>query len=274
MNTVQSEAHENEDCLLKAGILGHFYQAQAEDILTDDDLLDLFRIVKQILRKKPDTDRVAKLLFCISYALGDTIKFCKPMHDDRILFRDLNHQLGTVVLPSGTSSCCSTYVEEDQWSSASAASPLSRIFMDSSASTTDNTSTESFRPYTHFQPPPAPSQPEDPLQKYPHLHTLLSNALRGNPGEVLMEPKQRGFYYQDGRIAREPALLQRYAEQGVLTQASLMRKRKRQLPDIHFPYELASLPAPAKKPKIPHRHGEFEQRRKFFFFLQECLGPP
>jgi hypothetical protein len=80
--------------------------------------------------------------------------------------------------------------------------------------------------------------------------------------EVLMEPKQRGFYYQDGRIAREPVLLQRYAEQGILTQASLMRKRKRHSTDANVPYEMNQPPQPTKKPKIPHRHGEFEQRRK------------
>ncbi|KAI8142500.1 hypothetical protein BJV82DRAFT_669648 [Fennellomyces sp. T-0311] len=101
MNTVQSETNNNEDCLVKAGILGRVYQTWVEDILTDDDLLDLLRIMKQNLRKKPDIDRVAKLFFCISNALRDTIEFCKPMHDDRILFRNLNHQLGTVVLPSG-----------------------------------------------------------------------------------------------------------------------------------------------------------------------------
>ncbi|KAI9243994.1 hypothetical protein BDA99DRAFT_529509 [Phascolomyces articulosus] len=356
MNTLQSERHEsrtstgtslvdnnnsnNTTCLSQATILGQFYHAQAEDILTDDDLLDLFRIVKQILRKKPDTNRVAKLLFCISYALGDNVKFSKAIHDDRILFCDDSHQMGTVVLPQGAYSCCSgnssngtvattsavapntisstptnsnnnnntaTYQQhEDQWSSSS--SSLSRLLSNNGVdapSTENNSTTDSFRPYTQFPTPPSqsassstssqqhhqqqhssssthshpqqqqqqqqhpPLQPhplpppaqDDPLQKYPYLHTLLSNALTRNPSEVLMEPKQRGFYYQDGQIAREPALLQRYAEQGVLTQASLMRKRKRQLPDYNFPYELATLPAPTKKPKIPHRHGEFEQRR-------------
>ncbi|KAI7849140.1 hypothetical protein BDC45DRAFT_609745 [Circinella umbellata] len=338
----------NDQCLLQANVLGHFYNAQAEDILTDDDLLDLFRIVKQILRKKPDTNRVAKLLFCITYALGDHVKFSKTIHDDRILFRDDNHQLGTVILPQGTYSCCSGnnhdtttstttshgttnnstitaattntsitnndtnntpyHEEDDQWSTST--SSLSRLLsnngVDAPPPENNNTSTDSFRSYTQFptppsqssssssqqqalpqqphhqssHPPPLPPPPppqhhhfplhqaqpsqhqEDPLQKYPYLHTLLSNALTRNTSEVLVEPKQRGFYYQDGQIAREPALLQRYAEQGVLTQASLMRKRKRQVPDFNFPYELATLPAPiTKKPKVPHRHGEFEQRR-------------
>jgi hypothetical protein len=85
-----------------------------------------------------------------------------------------------------------------------------------------------------------------------------------NNGEIVMEPQQRGFYYQDGRIAREPVLLQRYAEQGILTQASLMRKRKRPSMDGSSTYETSSLPASTKKPKIPHRHGEFESRRKVY----------
>ncbi|KAI8967906.1 hypothetical protein BDF20DRAFT_839744 [Mycotypha africana] len=102
------------------------------------------------------------------------------------------------------------------------------------------------------------------LSRYPHLNTLIHG--NGTNTEVLMEPKQRGFYYQDGRITREPALLQRYAEQGVLTQASLMRKRKKIFGQLDQDYpssyvEALSTPAPAKKPKIPHRHGEFRQRR-------------
>ncbi|KAG1205089.1 hypothetical protein G6F35_011871 [Rhizopus arrhizus] len=73
--------------------------------------------------------------------------------------------------------------------------------------------------------------------------------------DTLLEPHQRGFYYQGDRITREPALLQRYAEQGILTQASLLRKRKRHSADsVH---DIGSV----KKAKIPHRHGEFESRR-------------
>ncbi|KAI7901409.1 uncharacterized protein BX663DRAFT_537102 [Cokeromyces recurvatus] len=77
-----------------------------------------------------------------------------------------------------------------------------------------------------------------------------------------MEPKQRGFYYQDNKTTREPALLQRYAKQDVLIQTSLMRKRKKTFSnDPDFSYDLSTIPAPIKKPKIPHRHGEFNQRR-------------
>ncbi|CAO3627079.1 unnamed protein product [Cunninghamella blakesleeana] len=98
----------------------------------------------------------------------------------------------------------------------------------------------------------------------PHTHnpptSLPDHGLKAH-SEIVMEPKQRGFYYQDGRITREPVLLQRYAEQGILTQASLMRKRKRQSTDTNMPFEGNHPPAPTKKPKIPHRHGEFEQRR-------------
>lgn len=336
------------DCLLKATLLGRYYPAQADDILTDDELLDLFRIIKQILKKAQDTDRIAKLLFCITYALGDNVKFAKPVHEDRILFRDyMNHTTGPgmgVIQLTANSSCChfTNGFSDDptqppqphtdaRWldASASADSPFTRLLsvncldshphphpipppssttdtmppsqhMPSSSSsssssfppssTSDDAMADSFavRPYTNFQSllqhptppqqqhqqpgltptqPPTPQQPEFTAARYPHLQTLLGATNAGGigktPDEVLMEPKQRGFYYQDGRISREPALLQRYAEQGVLTQASLMRKRKRQLPDnMNYPYELATLPATVKKPKIPHRHGEFEQRRK------------
>ncbi|CAO3622369.1 unnamed protein product [Cunninghamella echinulata] len=103
--------------------------------------------------------------------------------------------------------------------------------------------------------------------RYQHLNSMLhaplpTTRIEPDPsGQVVMEPKQRGFYYQYGRIDREPPLLRRFAEQGVLTQASLLRKRRRQCSDADNPYILATLPAPTKKPKIPHRHGEFEQRR-------------
>ncbi|CDH58871.1 hypothetical protein RO3G_05184 [Lichtheimia corymbifera JMRC:FSU:9682] len=357
------------DCLLKATLLGRYYPAQADDILTDDELLDLFRIIKQILKKAPDTDRIAKLLFCITYALGDNVKFAKPVHEDRILFRDyMNHTAGPgmgVIQLTPNSSCChfvngfhddptqappppqphtdARWLDASTAAAAAAAdSPFTRLlssvncldsnphpipppppsssstttttdihpppppppqshhmasssssssssFPPSSTCTSDDAMADSFavRSYTNFQsllqqhhPPPPPSQqqqqpgltpppqqqPEFAAARYPHLQTLLGAAnasgISKTPDEVLMEPKQRGFYYQDGRISREPALLQRYAEQGVLTQASLMRKRKRQLPDnMNYPYELATLPASVKKPKIPHRHGEFEQRR-------------
>jgi hypothetical protein len=110
------------------------------------------------------------------------------------------------------------------------------------------------------------------LARYQQLNSMLhgpmtNTRIQPDPAtdQIVMEPKQRGFYYQYGRIDREPPLLRRFAEQGVLTQASLLRKRKRQCSDTENPYVLSTLPAPAKKPKIPHRHGEFEQRRKYRF---------
>ncbi|CAO3587023.1 unnamed protein product [Absidia cylindrospora] len=92
----------------------HLFQPQAEDILTDEHLLDLFRIVKQVLRKKPDANKLAKLLFCVSYALGDHVKFFKPLHEDRILFRNddafsTSSSVHVVRLPQN-SSCCSSNI--------------------------------------------------------------------------------------------------------------------------------------------------------------------
>ncbi|KAI8076885.1 uncharacterized protein BX664DRAFT_304431 [Halteromyces radiatus] len=218
-------------CLLRPKPETRLFQPQAEDILGDEELLDLFRIIKQIIRRRPDTERIAKLLFCISYSLGDLVKFYRPAHDDTIIFRDdLNPgaSLGAVrvnhspscFIPSGTNSSSSppskhlTYNEEYQ--------PLNSMLHGPMTS-------------TRIQPDPSSNQ--------------------------VMEPRQRGFYYQYGRIEREPPLLRRFAEQGVLTQASLLRKRRRQCSDSDNPYVLTTLPAPTKKPKIPHRHGEFEQRR-------------
>jgi hypothetical protein len=362
------DAPVNSSCLLAPEIQP--FEPQAEDILTDEDLLDLFRIVKQVLRKNPDSEKLAKLLFCMSYALGDHIKFSKPCHEDRIVFRDNHSAVHSVRLPS-SSSCCanstslypqghrastSTYShhhndlqrpEKDsvqKWidsssvtstTSASPISPLTRLPSVShltngnanmTANTTslseisnDNTSSDpysSVRPFSNFRPLYTSSSPAAAHHQSP---TIASPIAKGNspsipspmhhpssigdanddhsgntttttttiaignhtsgstdhhryssiqqPGssnaEVVMEPQQRGFYYQDGRIAREPVLLQRYAEQGILTQASLMRKRKRHSADANSPYEISNLPVPTKKPKIPHRHGEFEQRRRF-----------
>lgn len=342
-------------CLLQTNPDMQHFQPQAEDILTDEDLLELFRIIKQIIRKKPDAERIAKLFFCVVYAMGDLYHFYKPIHSDCIVFRDdSNINTGPVTadvqLPSLVS-CCQTSPSTNDLPyrngnthNSSSASSSSSAWKDDSASTaavvatppssttspaltqptpgvpqrllsvsyltnptspaikpptqlpqirpSEGTSTDKYsvRPYTNLrplypsntypiQPPWSPiddqngqqhqqhhqsQQQQQPQQqingnhpdRYPHLNTLMN----GN-AEVLMEPKQRGFYYQDGRITREPALLQRYAEQGVLTQASLMRKRKKNFGEGEFPYELSTLPAPAKKPKIPHRHGEFKQRR-------------
>ncbi|CAO3627110.1 unnamed protein product [Cunninghamella echinulata] len=422
----------NPACLLVA-TESKLFQPQAEDILTDEDLLDLFRIVKQVLRKKPDSDKLAKLLFCVSYALGDHVKFFKPLHEDKIIFRDdINGLTNTTIVNAvrlpNNSSCCINSQEErlsttsttatfrtttttttkennntsnqDQihkWqdmttsssspssvsSVLSSQSPLTRLLgvshltnqqqnnnpssSSSSSSppsvlptstTTNNTSISSpitstinpttitnsqqqqqqqqqpisstiasdvsihseetttdpytVRPYTNFRPiytstssPAIPTHtsfertdnntryPQDTIVSSPNSNTSSTNNNNNNhvaspiaaitdlylphhthnpptslpdhglkpQSEIVMEPKQRGFYYQDGRITREPVLLQRYAEQGILTQASLMRKRKRHSTDTNIPFEGNQPPAPTKKPKIPHRHGEFEQRR-------------
>ncbi|KAK4516006.1 uncharacterized protein ATC70_010967 [Mucor velutinosus] len=387
----------NSSCLLAPEIQP--FEPQAEDILTDEDLLDLFRIVKQVLRKNPDSEKLAKLLFCMSYALGDHIKFSKPCHEDRIVFRDNQSAVHSVRLPS-TSSCCvnasssshhkhqhraststatfslnhplndsissmtkpekdsvQKWIESSSVASTASPSPVSPLIRlpsvsyltnsqpltsTTTASTTnvaptnttnlseisnDNTSTDvySVRPYTNFRPLystsaspganhtssptiasstmavaatlhspivnrhspsiPSPSASHHVSQHQQHSTVEVSDLSMSHPdassngtaeryhqstsntiqhpasAEVVMEPQQRGFYYQDGRIAREPVLLQRYAEQGILTQASLMRKRKRHSADANSPYEVSNLPVPTKKPKIPHRHGEFEQRR-------------
>ncbi|KAG2208092.1 hypothetical protein INT47_010454 [Mucor saturninus] len=273
-------------CLLQTTSDMPHFQPQAEDILTDEDLLELFRIVKQIIRKKPDAERMAKLFFCIVYALGDLYHFYKPIHSDCIVFRDeSNGQAVTadVQLPNSVS-CCQNTITTPPPSSSNTSSPIppvpqrllsvSYLTNPTPASPQQmrediSTDQYSVRPYTHirplftsappsFQPPTAPWSPttisEDQPNRFPHLNTLMN----GN-SEVLMEPKQRGFYYQDGRITREPASLQKFAEQGVLTHASLMRKRKK--PDNElFPSDLVTSQV-VKKPKIPHRHGEFKQRR-------------
>ncbi|KAG2230063.1 hypothetical protein BDF21DRAFT_380546 [Thamnidium elegans] len=347
----------NTACLLSPEL--QLFEPQAEDILTDEDLLDLFRIVKQVLRKNPDSEKLAKLLFCMSYALGDHIKFSKPCHDDRILFRDNNLGVHAVRLPS-TSSCCSIsfhqppfresptfshsnndllrstekdsvqkWIDSSSVTSHASPSPISPLTKLPSVSyltnnnqsqqqtitssfsdlSTENTTTDTYsvRPYSNFRPlytatsssptvvnntatigSPLINPNSIPSPTIQHVHQQLADAVAlfnkdttdhtmpttsvntatinniqhtSEPVEVVMEPHQRGFYYQDGRIAREPVLLQRYAEQGILTQASLMRKRKRHSADANSPFELSALPLPAKKPKIPHRHGEFEQRR-------------
>ncbi|KAI8064436.1 hypothetical protein BC940DRAFT_369371 [Gongronella butleri] len=403
-------------CLQALSPQSRLYQPQAEDILTDEDLLDLFRIVKQVIRKKPDTDKLAKLLFCVSYALGDHVKFYKPLHDDRIVFREELAAHNHAVRLASSSSCCNQSGSNASSSSSAAMpnamdsallgkemqllatspstvssvastsqheSPITRLLnvplvsctapspspaqqvhvglsphlsstatppsssqplhahntppqhhqhqhhhasplppphhahashlphsspqppnlqqqpqqhepgassaaaaaaaaaaagvdLGVMAASSDETSTDPFtvRPYTNFRPlyPSIPSHTSfergDPsLNRYPSHADPAGRSTSPQlnqdrqQAEILMEPKQRGFYYQDGRISREPVLLQRYAEQGILTQASLMRKRKRQSTDTNVLYDMNQPPAPTKKPKIPHRHGEFEQRR-------------
>lgn len=277
-------------CLLQTTSDIPHFQPQAEDILTDEDLLELFRIIKQIIRKKPDAERIAKLLFCIVYAMGDLYHFYKPIHSDCIVFRDesnvANGPVTADVQLHNSVSCCQNSITTPP-SSSTTSSPaiapvpqrlLSVSYLTNPAPTSPQqlpqimsrnpeditTDQYSVRPYTNIRPmyastsyQTAPWSPTDEQpNRYPHLNTLM------NGNEILMEPKQRGFYYQDGRITREPASLQKFAEQGVLTHASLMKKRKKA--DNEFLYDL---PSQAKKPKIPHRHGEFKQRRKYFFII-------
>ncbi|KAI8350581.1 hypothetical protein EDC96DRAFT_567360 [Choanephora cucurbitarum] len=202
----------------------HLFEPQAEDILTDEDLLDLFRIIKRVLRKDPDAERISKLLFSIYYALTDHVQFSKPCDEDRILFRDRDSVVHSVQLP--TSGC-------------------NQVHHSTPLSTPSPTLSHKdlMRPTDSFS-----------------VHLCSTSLVRYTPipvdktqssQEILTEPQQRGFYYQEGRIAREPILLQRYAEQGILTQATLIRKRKKQADDS----------LSVKKPKIPHRHGDFESRR-------------
>ncbi|KAL4208396.1 hypothetical protein AB4K20DRAFT_1910662 [Rhizopus microsporus] len=260
----------NSPCVQEQQPQKHFIP-QAEDILTDEDLLELFRIIKLIVRKKPDTERIAKLYFCIVYALGDQYPFHKPAHGDHIIFRD-EFMTGHVQLPFSAFCTCPERAESTQQQQqqqqkqlsvsyltnpSSSLAPLPRLISKSEEIMTDR---YSVRPYTHIRPnttinnittTATTTWSPEPI----HSH----RSSESSPGiDVVMEPKQRGFYYEDGRITREPPLLQRYAEQGVLTQASLLRKRKKHTPDLDY-HELSVLPP--KKPKIPHRHGEFKQRR-------------
>lgn len=377
MSQLQTVPPSTDDCCLLRTNLGKTYRPQAEDILGDEHLLDLFRIVKQVLQKKRDPESLARLFFCVSYALGDEVKFYKPVHESKLIFDDRKLGVNTVRLPSASTCCggghsnnsttgsaatpssCSVTASvtpaappstacgipgsnnstvadmapQHKWpdtaslsstsSSTGPGSPLARLLSvsyltnnpPSSSSpasshnshthpeklSNDDTSTDPYtvRPYTNFRPSyPSTSDPTTaaasssaasvtsisrqsearytPLhhhqQQHPsnHPHSLdiapLPSEHSHQSNEYVMEPKQRGFYYQDGRISREPMLLQRYAEHGVLTQASLMRKRKRQNGDPPSSELMTPPPVPTKKPKIPHRHGEFEQRRKFFFF--------
>ncbi|CAO3646785.1 unnamed protein product [Cunninghamella blakesleeana] len=431
------------NCLLRPKPDTRLFQPQAEDILSDEELLDLFRIIKQILRKKPDAERIAKLIFCIHYSLGDKVKYYRPIHDDNIVYRDdmnigstlhavrisnnptccedinnnnnndtstvnnnnnNNSSVNTVTATDSNNTLLSHTEQQQPWktpnkedNSISNQQQLSVSYLthptttsdlithnnnndnnnNNSSSNNDNSNTNSnrssinildhtpdisnefikpsennnsnnnansgiVRPYTNIRPMFFSSttthhhhhsaEPEtitsiryderndhltnnnnsshphhirlssEPiisststtsptttdnilinnhnhtdfnlttddstaLLKYQQLNSMLHAPMPttriepNSSNQVVMEPKQRGFYYQYGRIDREPPLLRRFAEQGVLTQASLLRKRRRQCSDADNPYILATLPAPTKKPKIPHRHGEFEQRR-------------
>ncbi|KAI9282359.1 hypothetical protein BY458DRAFT_497943 [Sporodiniella umbellata] len=248
----------SQTCPLQTLAELQYFQPQAEDILVDEDLLELFRIIKLIIRKKPDAEKVAKLYFCIVYALGDQYSFHKPAHEENIVFKDENI-VARVQLPFSATCCYENSTVEERAESQRQLSvsylthPKTPIRLSQPESEANkDTSTDRFtvRPYTHIRPVPWSPEQE-----------LLSEGSSPR-AEIIIEPKQRGFYYQDGRISREPPLLQRYAEQGVLTQASLMRKRKKQTPEYDYSnIQDLSLMATPKKPKIPHRHGEFAQRR-------------
>ncbi|CAO3592617.1 unnamed protein product [Absidia cylindrospora] len=96
------------NCLLQPRPETRLFQPRAEDILSDEELLDLFRIIKQIIRKRPDAERIAKVVFCIFYSLGDHIKCYRPAHDDTIIFRDDLNPGGSLsaVRVSHNPSCC------------------------------------------------------------------------------------------------------------------------------------------------------------------------
>lgn len=267
----------NNSCSFERLTNSKKFDPQAEDILTDEDLLELFRIIKHIIKKKPDTERIAKLYFCIAYAMGDMYQFYKPKHSDHLIFKDESNSLIADILLPTTSSCCQqekklsvSYLTNPSSSTnvlppidhSSIIRPYKSIY--SSQSLTPSSSSSSFSSSSPFSLPTIEdhrSTTSTPLNRY----TLLND----NPTEVLMEPKQRGFYYQENRLSREPPLLQRYAEHGVLTQDSLMTKRIKNPGESDFTFEL---PTPTKKPKIPHRHGEFNQRRKDNFAIK-CYPP-
>ncbi|KAL0092303.1 hypothetical protein J3Q64DRAFT_1818526 [Phycomyces blakesleeanus] len=209
-------------CLFVTPDVSAAHQPGAQDILRDQDVLEIFRLIKQILRHDADPERLARLLFCVFYALGDSVQFSKPAHENMVLFRAYTGRsllVHAVQLPK-YSSCCPS--ETPTWE-------FSRdLFPENSWTVTTTTRIRDLR------------------------------AVCTSPVETCMEPQERGFYYQDGRIQREPTLLQRYAEQGLLTQASITRKRRK--PSIAS-FDSLQLSVVRKKTKIPHRHGEFEQRR-------------
>lgn len=348
LNSPQQSFINKNLCLLDPE--ARYFEPRAEDILTDEDLLDLFRIIKQVLRKKPNSEKLAKLLFCMFYALGDHVIFTKSCHEDRISFRDRCLGVYAVRLPN-TSSCCKNnnntmplyqaqkllpslnqpfqhiprtterdsvqnWIESSSATRLPAALCLTNSQQDITSSFSDvpneNNLLATIRPYTNLRPvynsTPSPSstvisngtsgtgsplnnrqstfspsilstaqnlqqriaETLDLKKKEYSNHTVSDTPHISTPipqSNVVMEPQQRGFYYQDGRILREPASLQRYAEQGILTQASLMRKRKKHGSDTLF--EVSSIPL--KKPKIPHRHGGFERRRKKITLYKEPI---
>lgn len=290
------------------------YQPQAEDILSDDELLELFRAVKQILRKKPTTERISKVLFCFCYALGDEVKFFKPQ-TDRISFKEEGATQYSVVKVPGSPdrsvnmspimrelptqpidsvddlrrSYSVPYItqKKEPLSKSSSKSPNSPSLPSFSAHFGQDRlpspkapsakapymehPTNGFRPpYPSIQPSDMKSEPRQFHSSSPSLSPQTSHTLAANPAAAIT---RRGFYYQPGRISNEDVLVQRYAEQGLLIHSPLIKKKRRAVypdgPPENSPElnDVLAFPprslgeGPTKKPKIPHRHGEFESRR-------------
>ncbi|KAI9269904.1 hypothetical protein BY458DRAFT_456285 [Sporodiniella umbellata] len=265
-------SHLQMPCMLSPDI--PTFEPNADDILVDEDLLDLFRIIKTLIRKRPGPEDMAKLLFCVCYALYEHIKFSKPVHEDRIVFCDIPTAEAYCVKLSANTSCCQESPSFPRWFDP----PLNAIHspgynlliqtpyrpfrtpqptdfepLPSTPTSTPpiTTATTTVNSTSLISTPPIMTRPPSELMPY----SLPVQTLSNTPSPSLLEPNQRGFYYHGDRIGREPAMLQRYAEHGVLSQASLIRKRKRHSSDST--QELGSM----KKAKIPHRHGEFESRR-------------
>lgn len=307
----------------------NLFQPQAEDILSDDELLELFRVVKQIFRKKPTTDRISKVFFCFCYALGDEVKFYKPKAD-RISFKeDGANQYNTVKVP-GSPDAASTVTDlatmrfndspgeeqrrafpasyitqnKDFGAKATSTSPHSPSLPSFSShfgqdrmpspqassahspfidlpSGTPRVNGTGFRPPTKQYQSIQPSEvkPDRLYQSPSSSPQSQSSIISNNPAAAIT---RRGFYYQPGRINNEDVLVQRYAEQGLLVHGPLIKKKRRAMfPEDNNHSEMndiLSFPprsigeGPAKKPKIPHRHGEFESRRMYYFPL--LIPPP
>lgn len=317
------------------------FEPQAEDILCDEELLDLFRTVKQILRKKPNTERISKLLFCFCYALGEEVKFYKEVggNEDRMFFKEESARSYSILrLPySANDPAASRFKEyvtnkERGARKGTAQSPVpvsssvpermstghplsvsyltgpgnngSTDYLSQSSQTTLPPPRSASPGFSNYRPlVPAVTQPTsqhtldnsrrgtvpvDPKssgpagsssrpssfsQPYPINAIEASSSQQQNPATYgprkmeTVEPHQRGFYYEEGRLSREDAVLRRYAEQGVLTQASLLRKRKRRSTDMNLGLGYPTSGMPQKKVKMPHRHGEFEQRRMACYFI-------
>lgn len=302
------------------------FEPQAEDILCDEELLDLFRVVKSILRKKPNTERISKLLFCFCYALGEDVKFYKEVggHEDRMYFKEESARTYSILrLPYSTNDPAASRFKEYVANKErgvrngsnhspvpvssnipermSTGHPLSVSYLTSpghklptdynSQSTATlpppRSSSPGFQNYRPLIPAARSGSPQHSMDRSMPMDPIISGAAGSSsrhtsfsqpyptiPEELAqhtqkystkpmetIEPHQRGFYYEEGRLSKEDAILRRYAEQGVLTQASLLKKRKRRSTDINIGLGYSATGGPPKKTKMPHRHGEFEQRR-------------